>query len=67
MSDDGTDLPVVDETRCVGTGDCVAACPTACLELRAGTPWLARPTDCLACGACAAVCPVGAIRLAPVT
>ncbi|MGL6095854.1 MAG: ATP-binding protein [Fimbriiglobus sp.] len=57
-------LPVVDDTRCGGHGDCVAACPTRSLEMRAGRPWLPRPADCVSCGACAAVCPTGAIRLA---
>jgi NAD-dependent dihydropyrimidine dehydrogenase PreA subunit len=56
-------LPVLDETRCVGSGDCVAVCPTACLELRRGRPWLPRPLDCISCGACVAVCPTDAVRL----
>jgi NAD-dependent dihydropyrimidine dehydrogenase PreA subunit len=59
----GRELPVVDERRCLGTGDCVAVCPTACLELRGGRPVLARPHDCLSCALCAAVCPTEAIRL----
>lgn len=58
------ELPVLDETRCVGSGDCVAVCPTACLELGGRQPWLPRPADCIACGACAVVCPTGAIALA---
>jgi NAD-dependent dihydropyrimidine dehydrogenase PreA subunit len=59
------ELPVLDPARCAGTGDCVAVCPTRCLEMRGQRPWLARPMDCVSCGLCAAVCPVGAIRLAP--
>ena len=59
------ELPVLDETRCVGSGDCVAVCPTACLELAGRRPWLPRPADCIACGACAVVCPTGAITLVP--
>ena len=57
------ELPVLDETRCIGCGDCVAVCPTACLELRGKLPWLPRPMDCISCGACVAVCPTDAIRL----
>ena len=56
-------LPVVDPLRCIGSGTCVAVCPTACLELRFHLPELARPRDCVSCGLCAAVCPVEAIKL----
>ena len=58
------ELPVLDVTKCVGSGACVAVCPTNCLELRAGRPWLPRPGDCIACSACVLVCPTGALRLA---
>lgn len=57
-------FPVLDESRCVRSGACVAVCPARCLEMRpAAGPWLARPADCLSCGACAAVCPTAAIRI----
>ncbi len=56
-------LPILDEARCIGSGDCVAACPTLCLEMRAGRPWLPRPLDCVSCAACEAICPTAAIRL----
>ncbi len=59
----GDELPVLDETRCTGCGDCVAVCPADCLEQRGKLPWLPRPADCVSCGACAAVCPTAAIRL----
>lgn len=58
-------LPVVDEARCVGTGACVAACPTAALAMAGPLPWLPRPADCVGCGACVAVCPADAVRLVP--
>ena len=58
-------LPTVDETRCGGSGLCVAVCPTACLAMGPHVPWLPRPLDCVSCGLCAAVCPVDAIRLQP--
>jgi ferredoxin len=59
------ELPLLDETRCSGCGDCVAVCPTDCLELAGRLPWLPRPLDCVRCGLCAAVCPTGALVLAP--
>ena len=58
------ELPILDETRCTGCGDCVAVCPTDCLALREGEPWLVRPGDCIRCQLCALVCPAEAIRLA---
>jgi len=58
-------LPVVDEARCVGDGACVAVCPTGCLALADGLPWLPRPRDCVSCGACVEVCPTGAVKLVP--
>jgi formate hydrogenlyase subunit 6/NADH:ubiquinone oxidoreductase subunit I len=59
------DLPTLDETRCTGCGDCVAVCPTACLEMSGPLPWLPRPADCVSCAVCAAVCPAEAIILGP--
>jgi NAD-dependent dihydropyrimidine dehydrogenase PreA subunit len=61
------ELPQLDATRCAGTSDCVAACPTGCLEMAGGAPWMPRPADCVSCGLCVAVCPTGAIRLEPPT
>lgn len=58
-------LPVVDDGRCTGCGECVAVCPTACLALAHALPWLPRPRDCVSCGACEAVCPADAVRLVP--
>jgi NAD-dependent dihydropyrimidine dehydrogenase PreA subunit len=59
------ELPLLDETRCTGCGDCVAVCPTDCLALAGALPWLPRPGDCVSCGLCVAVCPAGALCLAP--
>ena len=60
------DLPLLDETRCTGCGDCVSVCPTECLEMNHDLPWLPRPGDCIQCDICVLVCPVDAICLAPV-
>ena len=66
------DLPVVDEQRCTGCGDCVRACPkdlfslqpqshrlwVACRSLEAGDELLADcQVACTACGRCAADAP----------
>ncbi|QEL19754.1 ATP-binding protein [Limnoglobus roseus] len=57
------ELPVVDVTKCTGCGDCVAVCPTLCLETCGRLPWLPRPGDCASCAACVLICPVDAIAL----
>jgi NAD-dependent dihydropyrimidine dehydrogenase PreA subunit len=57
-------LPVLDDTRCTGCGDCVPVCPTDCLALAGQTPWLPRPGDCISCGVCVLICPAEALRLA---
>ena len=57
------ELPLLDETRCIGCGDCVAVCPTTCLEMASAIPWLPRPADCVSCALCALVCPTEALRL----
>jgi Fe-S-cluster-containing hydrogenase component 2 len=58
-----SDLPTLDETRCTGCCDCVAVCPTSCLEMSGPLPWLPRPGDCVSCALCAAVCPAEAITM----
>jgi NAD-dependent dihydropyrimidine dehydrogenase PreA subunit len=58
-----TELPVLNETRCTGCGDCVALCPADCLALRGPLPWLPRPTACISCAACVLICPTRALTL----
>ncbi len=57
-------LPLLDETRCAGCGDCVTACPAHCLEMAGPCPWMPRPLDCVHSALCVAVCPADALRLA---
>jgi ferredoxin len=57
------ELPLLNETRCTGCGNCVPICPTDCLAMSGTIPWLIRPAACVSCAACAAVCPVDAIEM----
>ena len=55
--------PVVDPTRCIGSGTCVDACPEHALGLIGGKAVLVNPSACIGHGACHATCPFDAIQL----
>jgi thioredoxin reductase/ferredoxin len=59
--------PVIDTSRCIGCGSCVAACPEMpghqVLGLVRRKAVLVSPSDCIGHGACLAACPVDAITL----
>ncbi|MDO9282415.1 MAG: NAD(P)-binding domain-containing protein [Methylotenera sp.] len=55
--------PVIDPTRCCGSGACVKACPEKALSLVNGKAVLTNPTHCIGHGACLEACPVEAIQL----
>jgi ferredoxin len=55
--------PVVDTTRCMGSGACVKACPERALGVVDGKAVLINAAHCIGHGACAAACPVEAIKL----
>jgi thioredoxin reductase/NAD-dependent dihydropyrimidine dehydrogenase PreA subunit len=56
--------PVVDASRCIGSGACVRACPeTDVIGLVGGHARLLNPLACIGHGACMAACPVHAISL----
>ena len=56
--------PVIDNTRCIGCGVCVPACPEGnVLGLIDGKVELINPTQCIGHGACRAACPMDAITL----
>jgi NAD-dependent dihydropyrimidine dehydrogenase PreA subunit len=57
------ELPVLDETRCIGCGDCVTACPADCLAMAGPLPWLPRPADCIRCALCVFLCPTQALAM----
>ena len=55
--------PVIDPSRCIGSGSCVAACPEKALGLVAGKAVLVNASACIGHGACQAACPFEAIHL----
>lgn len=59
--------PVINTSRCIGCGSCVAACPEMpahqVLGLVRRKAVLVSPSDCIGHGACRAACPVDAISL----
>jgi len=56
--------PVVDPDNCIGTGNCVAACPEKdVLGLISGQAQPVSPARCIGHGLCERACPVDAIQL----
>lgn len=55
--------PVVDPSKCCGSGACALACPEEAIGFAGGKAVLADPSACIGHGACAAACPVQAITL----
>jgi thioredoxin reductase/ferredoxin len=56
--------PVIDASRCIGSGACVAACPEKfILGIVRGQAKLINPLACVGHSACMSACPVDAIKL----
>lgn len=56
--------PVINESKCIGCGACVKACPEGdILGVMRGKAHLVDPSSCIGHGACASNCPTGAITL----
>ena len=55
--------PEFDNTQCIGSGACVAACPEKAIGLVHGKAYLVNPAACIGHGACFAQCPMDAIEL----
>ena len=55
--------PLVDPTRCMGSGACTKACPEEALGVVNGKAMLINGSACIGHGACRAACPVEAISL----
>jgi thioredoxin reductase/ferredoxin len=55
--------PVLDPSRCMGSGSCAAACPEGALGVVDGRAVLKNASACIGHGACLAACPTEAIQL----
>lgn len=55
--------PVVDASRCIGSGSCANACPEEALGIVNGKAVLKNASVCIGHGACLAACPMDAIKL----
>ncbi|MDP9044647.1 MAG: NAD(P)-binding domain-containing protein [Pseudomonadota bacterium] len=55
--------PVIDPSRCIGSGSCVRACPEDAIGIIKGKAVLINGAACIGHGACLAACPVDAIKL----
>jgi thioredoxin reductase/ferredoxin len=55
--------PVIDTTRCIGSGACVKACPEDALGIINNKAELVNAAHCIGHGACLPACPVEAIKL----
>lgn len=54
---------MVDKTKCIGCGTCVAICPVGAISFDENGKAQIDRTKCIRCGSCEASCPVEAIDL----
>lgn len=55
--------PVIEASRCIGSGSCVQACPEEALGVVGGKAVLKNASACIGHGACLTACPVEGISL----
>jgi thioredoxin reductase/ferredoxin len=55
--------PLINQTKCLGAGGCITACPEGAIGLIKGKAFLINPAHCIGHGACAPACPHDAITL----
>ncbi len=55
--------PVINTSRCIGSGSCVRACPEEALGIVGGKAVLKNGSACIGHGACLSACPVEGITL----
>lgn len=55
--------PVIDPTRCIGSGSCVRACPEQAIGIINGKAVLTNGAHCIGHGACLSACAFDAIKL----
>lgn len=57
-------IAVVDETACIGCGECTERCPFGAMALNAQEKAETTSGRCYGCGVCSVYCPEGAISMA---
>jgi NAD-dependent dihydropyrimidine dehydrogenase PreA subunit len=53
----------VDQTKCVGCGSCMDACPVEVYEVKQGKAVPVQESECLGCQSCVEVCNEGALSV----
>ena len=53
---------IVDYDKCVGSGECVSACPVEIFKLEDGKAVASNVEECIECCACVSACPNNAIE-----
>lgn len=56
-------LPLIDQIKCTGCGECITACPTDVLILSEKIAAIGKPNACTYCAICEMICPTEAISL----